>query len=158
MDKFKVKVITMARGYGNRNNNNSNEIDEVINEIKKYDQLKDIDMKVLVDKDTGFAFKIAKFSKSKRMKTNQLRKFFGAVRKIEGKTSWDEIEPQFYLLKPRMAASTGRGKIPKEFFNVISVTMDKVAVGDNDENLENFKIFVEFFEAIVAYHKFLGGD
>ena len=68
------------------------------------------------------------------------------------------MEPQFYLLKPRMAASTGRGKIPKEFFNVISVAMDKVAVGDDEENLENFKLFVEFFEAIVAYHKFLGGD
>lgn len=149
--------MAMARGYDNRNNN-SNEINEVITEIKKYKQLKDINMKDLVDKDTGFAFKIAKFSKSKKMKTNQLRKFFGALRKIEGKTSWEEIEPQFYLLKPRMAASTGRGKIPKEFFNVISVTMDKVAVGDGDENIENFKIFVEFFEAIVAYHKFLGGD
>ena len=148
----------MPRGYDNRNNNNSNEINNVINEMKKYDQLKDIDMKDLVDKDTGYAFKIAEFSKSKRMKTNQLRRFFGAVRKIEGKTSWSEMEPQFYLLKPRMAASTGRGKIPKEFFNVISVAMDKVAVGDDEENLENFKLFVEFFEAIVAYHKFLGGD
>lgn len=148
----------MARGYDRNRNNNLNEINEVIKEIESYNQLKDIDMKVLVDKDTGFAFKIAKFSKSKGMKTNQLRKFFGAVRKIEGKDSWSEIEPQFYLLKPRMAASTGRGKIPKEFFTVISVTMDKVVVGDENDKLENFNLFVEFFEAIVAYHKFLGGD
>ena len=75
-------------------------------------------MKDLVDKDTGYAFKIAEFSKSKRMKTNQLRRFFGAVRKIEGKTSWSEMEPQFYLLKPRMAVRVGRSKVEEGFFKV----------------------------------------
>ena len=33
--------------------------------------------------------------------------------------------------------------------------MNKVKVGTSDEKLENFKVFVEFFEAIVAYHKYL---
>ena len=36
--------------------------------------------------------------------------------------------------------------------------MRKVDVGSDDEKLENFKIFIQFFESIVAYHKFYHGD
>ena len=157
MDKLKVKVINMAKVYGNKNRNNS-EINEVIKKIDSYDKLTDIEIKDLVDKDTGFAYKVAEFSKNNNLKTNQLRKFFGAIRKMEGKNSWDEIEPEFYLLKPRMAVGVGRNHIPKEFYNVIMTAMNKVNVGSEEEKLDNFKVFVEFFEAIVAYHKFLGGD
>ena len=150
----------MVNNYNNSRNykkSKDNEINKVNKKIGECTKLKEIPMKELVNKDDGYAYIIAKYSKDKKMKTNQLRKFFGAVRKIEGKNSWEDMEVQFYLLKPRMAASTGRNKIPKLFFKVISVAMDKVDVGTDDEKLENFKIFVEFFEAIVAYHKFLGG-
>ena len=133
------------------------EIDYIENKIKEYDKISDIPTDLLVDKNTGFAYTIAESFK-KNLKTNQLRKFFGAVRKIESKNEWKDMEREFHLLKPRMASSTGRGKIPKKFFDVMYVAMTKVDVGTPDEKKENFKIFVEFFEAIVAYHKYLGGD
>ena len=162
MDKFKTEVIKMARGYDRNRNDNSNEVNEVIKKINDCNQLKEIGVPALVDKDTGLAYKVAEISINSRSKvklnTNQLRKFFGAIRKMESKTTWAEIEPEFYLLKPRMAASVGRDNLPKDFYNVIMATMNKVNVGSEEDKLENFKIFVEFFEAIVAYHKFLGGN
>lgn len=141
-----------------RNNNSNNEINEVINKIGKYSQLKDIKMQDLVDDKNGFAYKVAEYSKSENIKTNQLRKFFGAIRKMEGENSWEKIEPKFYLLKPRMAVGVGRKTIKKPFYNVIVAAMNKVNVGSDEDKLENFKVFVDFFEAIVAYHKFLGGE
>lgn len=128
-------------------------INGVINEIKNCKMLKDIDKRKLFNEEDGFAFIVAKESKS--LKTNQLRKFFGAVRKMECNNEWNLIEPDFYLLKPRMAASVSRKYVPRKFYNVIMAAMNKVDVGTNEENLKNFKVFVEFFEAIVAYHKFL---
>lgn len=146
----------MARN--NRNDNSNEEINEVIKKIGNYNQLKDVNMQDLVDDKNGFAYKVAKYSKAEKIKTNQLRKFFDAIRKMEGKTSWDEIEPEFYLLKPRMAVGVGRKTIKKPFYSVIVAAMNKVNVGSDEDKLENFKVFVDFFEAIVAYHKFLGGE
>ncbi len=149
----------MANGRNrrnNRNNNNQNEINEIIQKINKYDKLSDISAKELLDEETGLAYKVANLSRG--LKTNQIRRFFGAIRKMENKSSWKEIEPEFYLLKPRMAVGVGRKLVPKDFYKVIMAAMNKVNIGSEEEKLENFKVFVEFFESIVAYHKFLGGD
>ena len=79
-------------------------------------------------------------------------------RKIEQKNSWDEIESEFYLLKPRMAVSVGRKKMPKPFYKLIMTCMEKVDIGSEEEKMENLKVFIEFFESIVAYHKYLYGE
>ncbi len=139
-----------------RRNSDNGEIKEIERQLNSYDMLKDIDMKKLIDEKDGFAYIIA--DNSKNLKTNQLRKFFGAIRKMEGKEKWDLIEPDFYLLKPRMAVGVGRNHVPPQFYNVIMAMMRKVDVGSDEEKVENFKVFVEFFEAIVAYHKFIYGD
>ena len=133
------------------NNNSNNEINEVINKIKKLDKLSDMTAKEYAD-EGGYADKVAENSKS--LKTNQLRKFFGAVRLMEQKEDWDEIEPDFFLLKPKLAVAVGRGNIPKPFYKLMMETMKKVDVGSEVEKYENFETFVKFFESIVAYHKF----
>ena len=133
---------------------------DVQQKIEKCNTLKDINIKEFIDEDTGFAHDIVKDkrvvgNRSKNLKTAQLRKFFGALKKMEHKDSWEEIEPDFYLLKPRMAVAKGRGNIPGDFFNVIMATMAKVDNVDDDEiKMENFNLFVKFFEAIIAYHKY----
>ena len=72
-----------------------------------------------------------------------------------GQWTWNEIETEFYLLKPRMAVSVGRKNLPKPFYEVILAAMAKVDnVEDDDLKMKNFDIFVKFFEAIVAYHKY----
>ena len=130
------------------------DIREVINIINNCEMLKEISDKDFLDYETGYAYIVAE--NSKKLKTTQLRKFFGALKKMEQKTGWSEIETEFYLLKPRMAVATGRDHVPKQFLNVIMAAMSKVDnVESDDLKLENFDKFVKFFEAIVAYHKYL---
>lgn len=143
-------------GYANRRgqrNDQNNEINEIISEINRLDKLCDMSVKDFAD-EGGYADIVAK--NSKNLNTNQLRKFFAAVKVIEQKDdlSWEKIEPQFYLLKPRLAVSVGRKNIPKPFYDLMMAIMRKVDVGDEEDKLKSFNTFINFFEAIVAYHKF----
>lgn len=128
-------------------------INDVKNKINGCNVLSDIPTKDFLDAETGYAHIVAK--NSKKINTTQLRKFFAALKKMEQKTTWEEIETEFYLLKPRMAVAVGRGHVPKEFYSVVLAAMAKVDnVEDDESKMENFDIFVKFFEAIVAYHKY----
>lgn len=139
------------KNYNNRQNRGNSQIDEVTKKISNLEMLKDMTPKIYADKD-GYAEIIAK--ESRQLNTNQLRKFFAAIRLIEQKESWEEIEPEFYLLKPKFAVSVGRKLIPKDFYQLMMKTMEKVDKGTDEDKLKNFDTFVKFFEAIVAYHKF----
>lgn len=148
----------MARDYnrnkkGNnyRNKNKNVNFKDVVERLKNINQLSDLSIKEIAD-ENGYADKVAKGSHD--LNTNQLRKFFGAVKLIEQKTSWDEIEPEFYLLKPKLAVAVGRGNVPKEFYNFMMAAMSKVDVGSEEDKMKNFKTFIDFFESIVAYHKY----
>lgn len=143
------------RGRGKQGGRN-NEIGEITEKIKSLNKLSDMSVKDFAD-EGGYADIVAK--NSRNLKTNQLRKFFSAVRVMEQKEnlSWQEVEAEFYLLKPQLAVASGRKNIPKNFYNLIMAVMRKVDVGNDDEKLENFKIFIQFFESIVAYHKFHHG-
>lgn len=130
------------------------DIKDVTNKINNCKTLNKIDDKEFIDFETGYAFIVAKNSKD--LKPTQLRKFFSALKKMEYKDTWAEIETDFYLLKPRMAVSAGRGNLSKSFLEVILAAMSKVDNVDSDEEkMENFDKFVKFFESIVAYHRYL---
>ena len=83
-----------------------------------------------------------------KLTTNQLRKFFGEVKRQQMK-GYDVTD--FVLLKPKLAYAVGRtkGNDPKikDFYKVMSNAIDQV----NDE--KSFRNFIKIFEAIVAYHK-----
>ena len=119
------------------------------------------DVKLYAEYETGWAHIIAK--NTKELNTHQLRKFFSKVKEIEYKTqshsqeadAWNQIEGEFIFLKPQLASSVGRGHMDICFFDFLMAIMDKVEDSDNpEENYENFKTFVKFFEAIVAYKKY----
>lgn len=143
--------------YG-RNENNTT-INNIILEINRLNELSEMKPKKYAN-EGGYADKIAKeFSSgrgdSQTLNTNQLRKFFGAIRDIESKEGeWEEKESTFYLLKPKLAVAVGRKNIPRKFYELMMACMNKVDVGDNEKNNENFKTLVEFLESIVAYRKF----
>lgn len=129
------------------------DINYVIGKINACGTLSDIKTPDILDAEEGYAHIVAK--NSKKLNTTQLRKFFAALKKMEQNSTWDEIETEFYLLKPRMAVSVGRKNLPKQFYNVILAAMAKVDnVEDDEVKMKNFDIFVKFFEAIVAYHKY----
>ncbi len=87
-------------------------------------------------------------SAQNKLTTNQLRKFFGEVKRQQ-MSGYNQTD--FVLLKPKLAYAVGRAKQKdskiKDFYLVISDAIDKV------NNEQHFKNFIKIFEAIVAYHK-----
>ena len=93
------------------------------------------------------------------MTTSQVRKFFGEVKRLQ-MTDFDESK--FVMLKPKLAYAVGRAKKNirarnyniARFEEVISKAIDTVLNNKTKEARQvAFKNFVDFFEAIVAYHK-----
>ena len=133
------------------------DINNILDGIKELDMFKNLDIQCIAN-EGRYADTLA--NKLRNMKPTQLRRFFGAVKEIEknlnGK-SWEDVEADFYLLKPKLAYAKGRKLIPAEFHEVVKTSMNKVDVGNNEDKIANYKMFVKFLESIVAYHKFHWG-
>lgn len=103
--------------------------------------------------------------KELNLKSSQIRTIFGTVRQIEMSWMLDGTDPakqttsmrkattQLVLLKPKMAYQAMRNEPVKPLADILSRSIDLVG-----ENRENFQRFVDFFEAILAYHKAKGGE
>jgi CRISPR-associated protein Csm2 len=103
-------------------------------------------------------------AQNERLTTAQVRTFFGEVRQIEAdsgpdpQTLSDKAFRRLVLLKPKLAYQAQRerearkGEGVARLAEVLSEAIDSV---QNDA--VRFKHFVEFFEAILAYHKAAGG-
>lgn len=95
--------------------------------------------------------------------TNQIRALFGEVRQIQAQ--WENDSPRaarrLVLLKPKMAyrARRERGRAVQEMNDILLPALDLVIrEKDQKKQVANFQRFVEFFEAILAYHKAYGGN
>jgi CRISPR-associated protein Csm2 len=89
----------------------------------------------------------------KKVSTSQLRKFFGALKRIQA--DFDQMKGEIILLDAQLAYAVGRdvsnGKQStkiKEFYDLIGPLLRAIK-----EDKKMFKNFVNVFEAIVAYHK-----
>ena len=103
---------------------------------------------------------------ARQLSTNQIRNIFGTVRRIE--MNWPaepkdkadhqravQAQRELLLLKPKMAyqAKRERGQGVRMLTDVLTQAID--LVGDDRTK---FQYFVDFFEAILAYHKAHGGN
>jgi len=101
---------------------------------------------------------------AKPLKTSQIRNIFGTVRRIEMNWPEDASDEQarkahreLLMLKPKMAyqakrESERKGRGVEMLRQVLDPAIDRVN-GDHSR----FHNFVDFFEAILAYHKAHGG-
>ncbi len=94
-------------------------------------------------------------AKKAYLKTSQIRKFFDAVKKIQNEARMKKtgnIRARLLRIKPQLAYATAKQpKQLKDFADIVHMAIDKV------EDEKDFEYFVEFVEAIVAYHKYCGG-
>ena len=111
------------------------------------------------------ADKLGKDLANNRLTTNQIRALFGEVRQIEaqwqmGEEQQRKAERRLILLKPKMAyrAKRERGRGVKELVSVLEPAIDLVIAEKGQKKQDNFQRFVDFFEAILAYHKSYGGN
>ena len=103
--------------------------------------------------------------KKNGLTTSQIRALFGEVRQIEaqwsmGKENRQRALRRFILLKPKMAyrARKERVQAVQDLVAVLTPAVDEVLNSREEEQDRNFRHFVEFFEAILAYHKAAGGN
>ena len=101
-----------------------------------------------------------------KLSTSQIRALFGEVRQIQGQWGMGEEQHKLayrrlVLLKPKMAyrARKEKNRAVEELVKVLDSAVDEVIQEqDSDKQDGNFERFVEFFEAILAYHKAYGGN
>jgi CRISPR type III-A-associated protein Csm2 len=96
----------------------------------------------------------------KKLTSSQIRRFFGAVKKIQA--DFEHSKNEIILLNPKLAYAVGRDydknsrrnktKI-KELYELLNPLINSI-----DEKSERFRNFVSVFESIVAYHKEKCGD
>lgn len=103
-------------------------------------------------KDKNCKIPIKKGNRDKErpiLTTNQLRKFFGEVKRLQSFADLNLVE--FALLKPKLAYAVARAKDEDakihDFYHVLAEGIDMVT------NKKEFDNFIKIFEAIVAYHK-----
>ena len=98
---------------------------------------------------------------ARQLTTSQIRNVFGTVRQIEmnwgpraTETQRRHAVRQLVLLKPKLAyqAKRERGRGVQELADILIPAIDLVG-----EDRERFQNFVDFFEAILAYHTAAGG-
>ncbi len=98
--------------------------------------------------------------------TSQVRNVFGVVRALQ--LRWREDTPageaqkvyrQVVLLRPKLAYQAKRANKPgfRELEKILGTAIDEIGKASTDaERYQRFRRFVEFFEAILAYHTAAG--
>lgn len=93
--------------------------------------------------------------------TSQIRKVFGEVRRIEmdARRQWtDTVARKLRLLIPKIEYAARQSLGAKALRAVLVPAIHEVLQGDNARDCaERFRRFVDFFEAILAYHQAAGG-
>ena len=118
--------------------------DEVTNNISKVTSFKDYKGDTLVKDAENLAGSI------RDLKTAQLRRIYGEVKKMEmdfGKGEGSFSRDRVVMLKPRLAYAASKKPEVIRIKNIFSKCIDKI------QSREDFYQFVSFFEAILAYHR-----
>ena len=90
----------------------------------------------------------------------QIRNIFTEVRKIEA--SWSshptEAMRRLNMLKPKLDYQSARAKPVELLRDVLTEAVDQVSkASDKTERDRRFRVFMDLFEAILAYHRAEGG-
>lgn len=98
--------------------------------------------------------------------TSQIRKFLTAVNVVRNKVDLyiaqnkaanelsSELAAEVKFLKVNLLYQAGRAKAVKNFMDISNLG---VLIGDVDKNIKKFQRLCKYVEALVAYHKFMGG-
>ncbi len=116
------------------------------------------------------AYKIANaFTKTRssgQNKSSQLRKFYDAAVRVKSKIyrndkkSRESARSELLMLVPRVFYSHARGLITddvKDFFSA-ALKKEKFRIENGKECKQDYDRFMQFFEAVIGYHRFLKPD
>lgn len=149
----------MEKQYKNYNRNHDRKtspIDELLSEVRKAKTLKEVFVPERYALPGGWAYLTAELLKKDAMNTNQLRKIFTQLKNIEGKIDNARSEKllpeqinEILLVMPQIAYARGRDLIPYDFYNLMKECISQYKIKDK----EDYKSFISFYTAVVAYSK-----
>lgn len=109
------------------------------------------------------AMELGRYLFSQNLKTNQIRRVLETARRVhlslkrEGRGEFiDDVVKMRYLLAYAVGKETNRYKKDalKTLYDVLDPMLEVIM---NNPTPENFEVFYDFLQAVVAYHKFYGG-
>lgn len=103
-------------------------------------------------KTVEFAENLGKSLAVNKLSASQIRNVFGEIKRIQLK-GFEKEKASFFLLKPKMAYAASRNN--SEAIKSLKFAFDEAHACVTSE--PTYKNFVDFFEAILAYHKAFGG-
>ncbi len=130
----------------------------------------DADIRTIITDANGMQTLVEKSKKladdlfTKKLTTSQIRALFGEMRQIEAEWALEGQRAAAFrrlvLFQPKMAyrARKENGDAVKLLVGVLDKAVKLVIGAPADRRNEYFQHFVEFFEAILAYHKAFGGN
>lgn len=96
----------------------------------------------------SYADELGKALVEYRLTTSQIRTIFGEVKRLQTRFDANRLR----MLKPKLAYMAARaGQGGRMLQNVLSDAVDEVFAGGKPK--EDFQRMVDFFEAVLAYHK-----
>jgi len=118
-----------------------------------------------IDRDAiDFADKFGKYLKDNFLSSSQLRNIFGEMKMLQMKLnakeeSFDTITKRFLLLLPKLSYSAGRlrTRALNEFKEIFDIAHKAVDINSLENFKKHYNNFVDFIEAILAYHRSHGG-
>lgn len=123
------------------------------------------DAKTMVREADRIGKSLTNGKESDKLSTSQIRAIFGEVRQIQGKMKIPQDKERarafkrLYLLKPKMKYRVAKENNKQGVKNLVSVlepALDLVFQSEEQKE-QRFEHFVQFFEAILAYHRAYGG-
>jgi CRISPR type III-A-associated protein Csm2 len=127
---------------------------EVLEEIKKLSSMSALDP-AQFGEEGGLADSLVLDENfRKELKPTQLRKVFDELksiyRRVKGKDEEKFERKEVSKLLTMLAYSCGRGLIPKDFYDIMKMCLSKEKL----QTVEDFLRFHDYFEAIIAFHKY----
>jgi CRISPR-associated protein Csm2 len=93
---------------------------------------------------------------SRPLSTSQIRNIYGELKRIQMK-GFAKEKTKFLLLKPKLAYATARSWSLEPLTDVLNAAFDSIDKKDMEKGEKQFANFMDFIEAILAYHKAYGG-
>ena len=87
------------------------------------------------------------------LSTSQIRNIFSDIKKMD---SFEKNKKELILLRPKLAYIAGRHRRRTRVITDLQEVMDRCIQEIKDN--KSFKNFQDFFEAILAYHKYYGRE
>jgi len=136
------------------------DMNAVLQKLQRLRRLSDLSMDDLAP-EGGIADSIAQHLR-RNLRAAQLRKFYSLLKRVdlelrdqaEDSAFPDKLRPQVLRVLPLLAYARGRNNIPDSFYNFMKTILDFSKISE----VRDFRRLIHLLEAVVAYHKFHGGQ